>query len=292
MTAPTPHARAATPPAARGSAAPDADPAGAPHPPHGAPAQSSASSTPLPGDAGPSSPQLSERQAAETPGPETRRPGAAEVRAGVPAPEFPPLREVTQSILYSPENEARGVLGNCLQAAIASALGLDLDAVPHFGAFTWWDAAARLWLRGRCLDWRWAPVGRGLPTGRCVVVGLSPRQTGRHAVVGDGGRIAWDPHPSRSGLTEIQGAYELRRWPGGAPEDEACIACSSQLAPMVRRRERPSGTCSGCGETRALRQDGTVQLHRLWTPQSSGTCSGSHKLPVPDEPGRAAGKTG
>jgi hypothetical protein len=46
-----------------------------------------------------------------------------------------PVAEVTQSILYTPELNARGVYGNCLQAAVASALGMDLDAVPHFGAF-------------------------------------------------------------------------------------------------------------------------------------------------------------
>lgn len=86
MTALTPHARAATPPAARGSAAPDADPAGAPHPPHGAPAQSSASSTPLPGDAGSSSPQAAVHGAETVPGPEIARPGIAAVRAGAPAP--------------------------------------------------------------------------------------------------------------------------------------------------------------------------------------------------------------
>jgi len=147
--------------------------------------------------------------------------------------DFPPLGQVTQTILYSPGAEATGVYGNCLQAAVASALGLELGAVPHFGAFTWWDAAARLWLRGRQLDWRWVPIGRGLPDGRCIVVGESPRHTGRHAVAGDEGRIAWDPHPSRAGLTVIQGAYEFRRWPDGAPEDEACVTCSGQLAALA-----------------------------------------------------------
>src|SRR4029077_8594850 len=97
----------------------------------------------------------------------------------------------------------------------------------------WWDAAARLWLRGRGLDWRWVPASRGLPASRCVIVGESPRHTGRHAVAGDGGRVAWDPHPSGGGLTEIQGAYEFRRWPGGAPEDEACVTCSGQIGALA-----------------------------------------------------------
>ena len=145
-----------------------------------------------------------------------------------------PLLEVTQTILYVPGLEAREVYGNCLQAAMASALGLELDAVPHFGAFVWWDAAARLWLRGRSLDWRWVPASLGLPEGRCVVIGTSPRPTGRHAVAGDGGRVAWDPHPSRDGLTEIQGAYVFRSWPGGADEDEGCVCCGDQLRALEK----------------------------------------------------------
>ena len=139
-----------------------------------------------------------------------------------------PLLEVSQTILYDPEAEARGVYGNCVQAAVASALALDLDAVPHFGAFTWWDAAVRLWLRGRSLDWSWIPASKGIPDGRCVLIGSSPRPTGRHAAVGDGGRVAWDPHPSRAGLTEVQGAYVFREWPGDG--DGRCVCCGDQLA--------------------------------------------------------------
>ena len=49
-----------------------------------------------------------------------------------------------------------------------------------------------------------------------------------------------------------------------------------------RHRVRPAGTCSGCGETRALRGDGTVQRHRLWTSGSSAECSGSTRPPAGD----------
>jgi hypothetical protein len=127
---------------------------------------------------------------------------------------------VSQSILYDPDLNARGVYGNCLQAAVASALGLDLDAVAHFGAFTWWEPALRLWLRGRGLDWRQVD---GIPKGRSIVVGPTVRGTGDHAVVGDGGEIAWDPHPSRSGLVRVDRAYALERWPTGEPS--ACVCC-------------------------------------------------------------------
>lgn len=116
-----------------------------------------------------------------------------------------PVREVTQSILYTPEAEARGVRGNCLQASMASALDLDLDAVPHFAAFASWSEAARLWLHGRGLDWHGV---YGIPVGRSIIVGPGPR--GReHAVVGEDGEIVWDPHPSRTGLLEIRRSYLL-----------------------------------------------------------------------------------
>lgn len=133
-----------------------------------------------------------------------------------------PPAEVTQSILYSADLEARGVLGNCLQSSIASALGLELDAVPHFAAFAWWEPAARLWLRGRGLDWRRVD---GIPKGRSIVVGPTIRETGDHAVVGDGGEIAWDPHPSRAGLVKVDRAYVLEKWPTGEPS--RCVCCNA-----------------------------------------------------------------
>lgn len=138
---------------------------------------------------------------------------------GIPLP-LPAIREVTQSLLYSPEAEARGVYGNCLQAAVASALGLELDAVPHFGGYVWWEPAARLWLRGRGLDWRMVP---GIPPGRSIVLGMTVRSTGGHAVVGDGGKVAWDPHPSRAGLTEVKHSCLLEKWPAGEPS--RCVCC-------------------------------------------------------------------
>ena len=37
----------------------------------------------------------------------------------------------TQTILHDPDN---GLLGNCMQAAIATVLGLGMEDVPHFAA--------------------------------------------------------------------------------------------------------------------------------------------------------------
>ena len=131
---------------------------------------------------------------------------------------------VTQTILYDADAERRGVLGNCLQAAVAAAMGLELGAVPHFAAFTWWEPAARLWLRGRGLDWQMKP---GIPAGRSIVVGRSPRQTGAHAVVGQDGEIVWDPHPDRSGLVDVIHSYLLVQWPVPG-EPSACVACGAR----------------------------------------------------------------
>lgn len=133
-----------------------------------------------------------------------------------------PLREVSQSILYSPENERAGIYGNCLQAALASALDMELEAVPNLASFASWEAAARLWLRGIGADWRMVPVP--IPRERSIVVGQSPRSTGLHAVVGERGGVTWDPHPDRTGLTSVRCSYVLELWPSdGVPS--ACVIC-------------------------------------------------------------------
>lgn len=141
-----------------------------------------------------------------------------------------PLRQVTQTILYDPAKEKAGIFGNCLQAALASAMDMELEAVPNFAAFAWWDVAARLWLRGKGADWRilgddWRAAGSPVPVARSIVVGPSPRHTGRHAVVGEGGTIAWDPHPDRTGLVEVQQCYLLEKWPTGGRS--ACVICGA-----------------------------------------------------------------
>jgi hypothetical protein len=135
------------------------------------------------------------------------------------------IAEISQTILYGPDLSPCGVFANCLQAAVASALGVTLAGVPHFGALVAWEPAARLWLRGKCLDWR---VSEGIPAGRSIVIGTTTRGTGDHAVVGDGGEVAWDPHPSRAGLVTVKYAYAFERWPGEGPSD--CVTCGRPSA--------------------------------------------------------------
>ena len=143
-----------------------------------------------------------------------------------------PLREVTQSIPYSPGNEQAGIYGNCLQAALASALDMELEAVPNLAAFASWEAAARLWLRGIGADWRMVPLP--VPRERSIIVGQSPRSTGLHAVVGERGGVTWDPHPDRTGLTSVRCSYVLEQWPAdGVPS--SCVICGS--APDLDRTE-------------------------------------------------------
>lgn len=90
-----------------------------------------------------------------------------------------------------------GVLGNCLQAAVASYLELPLEAVPHFVQFDDWFAAVCLWAEGRNLTF--TKVHQ--PSDEMVIAfGPSPRGEYSHAVVWQNGATIADPHPDQSGL--------------------------------------------------------------------------------------------
>lgn len=107
------------------------------------------------------------------------------------------MREVTQSILHG---DPSGRPGNCLQAAVASLLELDLDGVPHFIEYDDWLER----LRDFCLAHGYRPLLR--PPSAHVALGMAwgPSERGvRHAVVWIDGMLAWDPHPSRAGLLRI-----------------------------------------------------------------------------------------
>lgn len=134
---------------------------------------------------------------------------------------------VDQEFLHDPEN---GVLGDCFRACIASVVGRPLSEVPHFvrdfpnveGDDTaQWFAATQRWLaqlgvmalfydnpRAARADAR-AEVS-AYP--HILIDGISPRFPGvHHVVVGDAitGEILHDPHPDRTGLTEVTGAFVL-----------------------------------------------------------------------------------
>lgn len=106
--------------------------------------------------------------------------------------------------------------GDCVRASYATILGLPFRFVPRF------DPAAlrpgesqrqreREWLGSMGIDlleYSTAPDPmpadflEGLPPVEHLISGLSPRGFG-HRCVGFAGRVEFDPHPSRAGLTKI-----------------------------------------------------------------------------------------
>lgn len=108
----------------------------------------------------------------------------------------------TQTILAGRED---GVPGNCVQAAVATVLGLPIEAVPHFLLWEHWNHALSEWLmeRGYGLRCRFTSE---IPDERCIVAGRSPRGIS-HVCVAEGGEIIWDPHPDRTGLVAVDEAW-------------------------------------------------------------------------------------
>ena len=119
------------------------------------------------------------------------------------------MRYISQTLLGPDEGYPRSgaIPGNCVQAAVASLLSLDLLAVPHVALFDDWQAALRLWA---------SPYGWDLIVQRpdqmvvadrsplVILLGRSHRESS-HAVVGrPDGTLVWDPHPSRAGLIEVR----------------------------------------------------------------------------------------
>lgn len=106
---------------------------------------------------------------------------------------------VTQTILAG---DPDGRLGNCLQAAVASLLELNLDDVPHLAEADDWIEAVAGFARLRGFDTVWRGGGAPAPV-RGLAFGPTVRSAELlHAVAIVDGRI-WDPHPSRVGLTSV-----------------------------------------------------------------------------------------
>lgn len=121
------------------------------------------------------------------------------------------MKPIHQTIFGNGENGTPR--GNCFAACIASILELSLDEVPNFCArHADWREAANLWLSDRGLFY----VDVNLPGdlrdehvrfwGYHVISGVSPRNI-RHSVVGFGGSMVFDPHPSGAGLLEGEWEY-------------------------------------------------------------------------------------
>jgi len=109
---------------------------------------------------------------------------------------------VDQTIFHDPES---GQIGNCLQAAVASLLDVDIEEVPHFALNADWDKQLKDWLLNRRLAW--FKVGLlEVPDMLCILAGTSPRGI-KHVVIGRGTHTIHDPHPDRSGLKSIDSAW-------------------------------------------------------------------------------------
>lgn len=114
------------------------------------------------------------------------------------------MKKVFQTQLHTNDSP-----GNCLRAAIASVLEIDIDSIPKFedmGDNPDWFVEFRKWSR---------ESGYGIvnvypqslpPSGYSLAVGLSPRHSyiyTHHCVVTLNGEIVHDPHPDGTGLENI-----------------------------------------------------------------------------------------
>lgn len=124
---------------------------------------------------------------------------------------------MTSVLGFTPTTQSREgwPLGDCVRASYATILDLPLEAVPRF------DPAILGGEEQRDKERRWlSSLGLTLveissapdelpnevlgliPPGLHLISGISPRNLG-HRCVGMGGRVVWDPHPSRAGLTRV-----------------------------------------------------------------------------------------
>jgi hypothetical protein len=119
--------------------------------------------------------------------------------------DSPRIRHVTQTILAGNPD---GIPGNCVQAAVASLLDMDLGDVPHFAVIGGWLEWLCTWaaLNG----WLILRHNPGYRARMAIASGPSPRGV-QHAVVMLDGGIAWDPHPSRDGLVSVSDIWEFSR---------------------------------------------------------------------------------
>ena len=100
-----------------------------------------------------------------------------------------------------------GANGDCFPSCLASILELPLAEIPEFSTEPdQWLADVQEWLA--TLGLYYVQVKPDDPALRAafaqqgplyhVIEGMSPRG-GQHAVVGDRGRMVWDPHPKTDG---------------------------------------------------------------------------------------------
>jgi len=146
--------------------------------------------------------------------------------------------------------------GNCFSAMIAGILKIPIERVPLFGSENGkpWQHNANEFLRPYGLAW--LPLdGNDFPA-ECVqygikdvwheIAGESARGVG-HSCAAKDGALAWDPHPSQSGLEKVwwHGVFiALRPWEAAArieaakkPEEKKTWAWSETATERLERIE-------------------------------------------------------
>lgn len=98
--------------------------------------------------------------------------------------------------------------GNCFPACIASILEMEVEDViqiqEHYDNPNWNYVLAD-WLNERGYIWRSAEDGEDLSGKYVLAIGGSPRfQTETHVVIYLNGELAHDPHPDKTGITDVR----------------------------------------------------------------------------------------
>jgi hypothetical protein len=115
-------------------------------------------------------------------------------------------QRVEQTVMHVPGK----LRGNCFSATVAGLLKIPIESIPQFATTNdkSWQEQFNEWLRQFGLAW--FPMAGDDLAGECQQLGIeglwsemsgkSPRFDVGHSCVAKDGRLAWDPHPSQSGL--------------------------------------------------------------------------------------------
>lgn len=111
---------------------------------------------------------------------------------------------VDQTKLYNPDKK---VNGNCMAACFASILEISLSDVPEIEDMDDWFPLLNKWLKSLGFVMVQWPSEEWFP-GYCLVSGISERGI-MHMVIFNNGLLIHDPHPSRSGVKNIESQWVL-----------------------------------------------------------------------------------
>jgi len=97
-----------------------------------------------------------------------------------------------------------GEYGNCLEACIASLFEINIDEVPSLRMGTWQNDLNE-WLIKKYGLWSITiTAGKPIPItdSNIIAIGMSERGL-KHAVIYCQGKLLHDPHPSNTGILEV-----------------------------------------------------------------------------------------